>query len=56
MKDKTEILRELNQLMEQYDILSPTDPIRQIVLAKINVLGWVLNKQIKTYPGGSLIR
>lgn len=56
MKDKTEILQELNRLMEQYDILSPTDPIKPILLAKINILGWVLNKKIKTYPGGSLIR
>lgn len=56
MKDKAEILRELNRLMQEYDILSPTNPARQIVLAKINILGWVLNKPIKTYPGGQLER
>lgn len=56
MKDKAEILRELNRLMEQYDTLYPTDPMRQVVLAKINILGWVLNKTIKTYPGGKIVR
>ena len=56
MKDKTEILQELNRLMEQYDILSPIDPTRSVLLAKINILGWVLNKTIKTYPGGKIER
>lgn len=56
MKDKAEILRELDRLMQEYDMLSPFDPVRQIVLAKINILGWVLNKKIKTYPGGNIER
>lgn len=56
MKDKTEIMRELQGLMDQYDTMPANSAFREILLAKIEMLGWVLNKKIKTYPGGEIAR
>ena len=56
MKDKTEILRELQMLMDQYDTMPANNAFREIILAKIEMLGWVLNKKIQTYPGGRIAR
>lgn len=56
MKDEFEISNELDRLMAEYDIMPAAHPMREIVMAQIKILGWVLNKNIQTFPGGHIQR
>lgn len=47
MKKQIEIMREIENLQEQFDILDSANPMRAILLTRINQLRWVVGmKQI----------